>query len=886
VQLIPSERYIRSLGYSNDHSILWKKKSNRQPEDEKKIQKGPEATGKTKALLSEGTSWTQGGPKTFDFRSPQDRETKERGGRMNSQEEIRNAVNAALETKPGKKKSVARQPWQEKGAGYTIPSCEHEEQCHAGTPSGSRCWVCDIAYFEWRAEEKECGFGPAKSGPILTWANNERESSIFSSTLESLRNNRDVPRKMNDKMRAFLARNNDAGDEEKVPEWCVADLDIERCWSSEEIKTSSDWQCAIASHTAVRARISCLASMKKKGAEEIKETMILDAVEKTLCDSLFGVFASSIKAAEGRVSGFDKGRFDEEMESYFGSLDKEATRSFQYPGLRPDLTQAQIFSLYLARKCWSPTPSTKFSLTPFYERVLGESPPVNTTVAQQLFAFSRRLFWGSRSERKTLQQPNFPSGCIEYSRLAGGKRAAYLGDEPDPVRLKKYKGADVVPIATLTGGKIRVVTLDRLKNQRWSWLNTALGKAVRRHRWCIFGREVSAWREEAELGSVGVVSGDLEAATDNIASWAVHAVLDAVAVEYGLRESDVQEIRSFTTTGRVWIDANTSRRQSRGQLMGSILSFPILCAISAFCCVVAQGDLDVILRGRPKDGFKKLRSLNTFGVNGDDSVVAGARSVADRWIASVESVGGVVSRGKSLYDAEYFTVNSELWHIACGKVLVVRPSLLCALSSQDVIATPANFDECIGSGLLDNESYEMFDLDFRLGTSFPRSWGGLGLIKREMTDEQIKTQWGRHPDRFQTERVGSEEWKEWQEEVDSSWRVDGPAIECVVKRAWLKRWDAFRCEFAFWDRPKRHPDTGLKMTRRERPVESLRAKFDLDWRRQDAGLTRARVPIMLIDGDNSIPEDFEEYGRVKWQHLQWVQTRDQLVDDPWSGLEE
>jgi hypothetical protein len=137
-----------------------------------------------------------------------------------------------------------------------------------------------------------------------------------------------------------------------------------------------------------------------------------------------------------------------------------------------------------------------------------------------------------------------------------------------------------------------VVTLDRLENQRWAWLNDALGKSVRSQKWSIFGRSVAEWLADAEMGSgENVVSGDLEAATDNISTLATHAILRAVGEIYHLSDADLSQIHSFTCCADIFRgEGQPPLKQRRGQLMGSILSFPILCVFSAFCCREGLGE--------------------------------------------------------------------------------------------------------------------------------------------------------------------------------------------------------------------------------------------------------------------------------------------------------
>jgi hypothetical protein len=82
----------------------------------------------------------------------------------------------------------------------------------------------------------------------------------------------------------------------------------------------------------------------------------------------------------------------------------------------------------------------------------------------------------------------------------------------------------------------------------------------------------------------------------------------------------------------------------RGQLMGSLLTFPVLCLYNYVC-------------------FRHLTRDPTIPVkvNGDDIVFRARREVADVWLSGVTSLGLRLSIGKTLLSSSVFSLNSTFF---------------------------------------------------------------------------------------------------------------------------------------------------------------------------------------------------------------------------------
>jgi hypothetical protein len=113
------------------------------------------------------------------------------------------------------------------------------------------------------------------------------------------------------------------------------------------------------------------------------------------------------------------------------------------------------------------------------------------------------------------------------------------------------------------------------------------------------------------------LSGDYEAATDNLYSWTSERVARRIAINIGLSGAE-KDMFLHLLTGHTIEYNNMIRQQVRGQLMGSIVSFPILCLINAALCrTVLEVDSSVSFH---KDIIIPL-SEAPMQINGDDLIL-------------------------------------------------------------------------------------------------------------------------------------------------------------------------------------------------------------------------------------------------------------------------
>lgn len=156
------------------------------------------------------------------------------------------------------------------------------------------------------------------------------------------------------------------------------------------------------------------------------------------------------------------------------------------------------------------------------------------------------------------------------------------------------------------------------------------------------------------------LSVDYTDATNQIKSWASRACLERISKCLGLDESYSKiamdsltdhsiEVREFEGLFSK-MDADFIRsKQLNGQLMGSIISFPILCIVNA---AIVRWSIEL------DKGFKHRLRDSQFCVNGDDGLFKCSLLGKYFWGRIASFVGLKPSIGKVFYSSEFFEINS------------------------------------------------------------------------------------------------------------------------------------------------------------------------------------------------------------------------------------
>jgi len=180
------------------------------------------------------------------------------------------------------------------------------------------------------------------------------------------------------------------------------------------------------------------------------------------------------------------------------------------------------------------------------------------------------------------------------------------------------------------------------------------------------------------------VSGDYSGATDNLKSEISDYLLQQILKgdRNGLfwKENSMfrKAIQGFTQT-RVIYAKNTIPNysgvcdyvrtgllpeafdQSNGQLMGNVLSFPILCLANYCCYVIAlQRWLN------RKLSRSEVRQNYPVKINGDDILFCNNMSFYSIWLKVVREFGFFPSPGKNFISEDFFQINSMLFKVVTG----------------------------------------------------------------------------------------------------------------------------------------------------------------------------------------------------------------------------
>jgi hypothetical protein len=210
---------------------------------------------------------------------------------------------------------------------------------------------------------------------------------------------------------------------------------------------------------------------------------------------------------------------------------------------------------------------------------------------------------------------------------------------------------EVVPVPLAEALKIRMITKgppfqQMVLRNLWKFVHTIL----RRHKtFQLIGRPVT---EEIVLNVLGrelkgdevYLSGDYKAATDNLKGWVSDTIADEIANRLKLGESE-RMLFKRSLTGHL-IDG---KPQLRGQLMGSITSFPVLCIANAALCrwAIETTELRVY----------KLQDAKLM-VNGDDVALRSKKGVYEKWRDITAFAGLEESLGKTYVSREFIDINS------------------------------------------------------------------------------------------------------------------------------------------------------------------------------------------------------------------------------------
>jgi len=319
-------------------------------------------------------------------------------------------------------------------------------------------------------------------------------------------------------------------------------------------------------------------------------------------------------------------------------------------------------SLFLFRKI---LPSNAPDLEEFMDKISVPSPepdPLFIEYVQKEIPFLFRKGWDKGYSRQTELAVASTSACSERSRSKGGCRMLWLSIYHDEARSEfcdflrgKMDNSWAVPnvparlSAVPTAGKVRLLSVTSARTQLLSPLHKTMYNHISKQSWLLRGdAKARSFKDFKRVPGEVFVSGDYESATDclnqNVQKEILRLILQQCEhVPNVLRQEAMQTLSMKLSLKRK--DGSERIEEVRtGQMMGSQLSFPLLCVVNYLAFRFATMDKKIPVK-----------------INGDDIVFRSKPSVAERWMNSVSHAGLKLSRGKTLVDCSVFTLNSTLF---------------------------------------------------------------------------------------------------------------------------------------------------------------------------------------------------------------------------------
>jgi len=388
-----------------------------------------------------------------------------------------------------------------------------------------------------------------------------------------------------------------------------------------------------------------------RGARPIHTLTKLELFVKSL-EEAFGLALPLPSFSEvGHIKEFCSGLLEGKSHPWRSRLERLSSRS----------RMSIAFSLFLFRKV---IPSERPSVLPYLEKM---GTPMEVKPDDDFLKFCERevhrLFrpgW-DKKYRRCVESSSLPlSSCSEQGRRQGGCRGLDVEKRWSRDDFCKYVLDAVVPmkrtvsrvVPVESGGKWRIISIPPRVDNALRPLHLSMYDHMSHFKWLLRGdAKASRFGSFTKTGEV-FVSGDYESATDNLSSEVQLTILKAVldgasTVPFGIKQHAVSTYTSLLSgEGR-------EVQQSRGQLMGQLTSFPLLCLVNYLV-------------------FKYHVPRNVpVLVNGDDIVFRASPSEAERWMQGVGKCGLTLSVGKTLVHKRYFSLNSTCFDAGLRNVRFV-----------------------------------------------------------------------------------------------------------------------------------------------------------------------------------------------------------------------
>nr|AXE72932.1 RNA-dependent RNA polymerase [Aspergillus fumigatus mitovirus 1] len=279
--------------------------------------------------------------------------------------------------------------------------------------------------------------------------------------------------------------------------------------------------------------------------------------------------------------------------------------------------------------------------------------------------------WGRYIDRRA-RIPN-QRGCFDS---AGGWGGTLSGK---PWECQDLDCGRVRSSVAKTKGKARVVTLQNsYVKEVLRPIHEGLYDALSKKDWLVRGeltedhlRPLVKDRREGE----DFISGDYSQATNLISRKATLAVVEVLLESDHLEPEEKRVLwESFEKITHVNCETGRETRLKRGQMMGSYLSFPILCILNrAFYLIARYGNQ------APKVRECDVRPAR---FNGDDCAFCGDESFYAAWVSVTAHYGMVVNHEKTGRSTKRIELNSRVFFVEVDR-FAAKPVLSFLACKED-----------------------------------------------------------------------------------------------------------------------------------------------------------------------------------------------------------
>jgi hypothetical protein len=425
---------------------------------------------------------------------------------------------------------------------------------------------------------------------------------------------------------------------------------------------------------------------------------------KELMEKLYGVALSSPSFDSTRqlsqfCTGLIEGDSNHPWRRLVGALSAQNRLGFKH-------------SLFLFRKV---IPKDKPSVEEYIQRLSQPQEEPDSEFLAYARKLVRKIFpsgWDKSYVRHTLNSTLPLTSCAESGRADGGSRGWKLEDRWDRTEFCDYvlestsslpRGVSRVQ-AIETGGKWRVIATPPQVDNALRPLHKAIYSHLSHQGWLLRGdAKPNKFKSFSPVEGEVFVSGDYESATDNLNSVLQRALLEelfdsSTLVPQGIKNQALETYSSQLTASKRGVEGPVYT-QRRGQLMGQLTSFPLLCLVNYITFKYSI----------PRSGVP-------VKINGDDIVFRSTPEEYATWADNVAKGGLTLCKGKTFVHSRGFTLNSTpFWAMGGGAKAVgfVRPSAIWKqgqLTDRIRSLNGRYYSACAGYGRARRETVRSFVL--------------------------------------------------------------------------------------------------------------------------------------------------------------------------------